>query len=344
MTNIVYTEPKGTAFARFARALAVCKGDLVGAEAFAEANGWPTVAAAFKGLISAQDSASFSAATSAITSGFIAQVRAQEIILGKLATRPAILNTRQVVGIGSAVAGFVAEGQPKPLSAGAFTAVALEPRKVIGHCVITSEVVRASHQHADDIVLGEMVQALAEAKNVAFVDPSLAGSVTFGAPTVTSTGSTVTAIDADLRAVLQVAFDAGLSLQAGAWIVNPQTAAFLSLLRASGSLAYPSITITGGTLLGLKVIVSSAVGEIGSPTTRFIALVDAQQVLLANDGETSVSLAQQASVMMSDTPSVGATSLVSLWQNNLLGLRVEQFVAWKVVRSGAVVLLDDIAY
>lgn len=343
-SNVIHSAPRGISFAQYARAVAVCRGDLIGAEAYAQERGQHAVAMAIKALISANDAASFAAATAPITAGYIAQVRAAEIT-GRLQLRPAMLNTRQIVGTGSATAHFVDEGAPKPMSAGAFSAVQLPPRKVVGQSVLTMETIRASHQNADSIVLNELTRASIEARNKAFIDNSLAGSATFGAPTVQSSGASLAQVDSDLRAVLQVAFDANIPLLAPAWVMHPQSATYLATQRGSGgAAAFPLIGPTGGELLGIKVITSTAVGRSGSPNEKFLCLIDASEVLFAADDAVELSLAQHASVQMNDVPVIGAQSLVSLWQSDLVGLRVEQNVAWRVVRSGAVVVLDNIAF
>lgn len=231
------------------------------------------------------------------------------------------------------------------MTAGGFSAVLLPPRKVVGLAVLTQEAIRASHQDADAIVLAELVRAVVEARDRAFIDNSIADSVTIGAPTIPSSGSSIAQIDGDLRAALQVAFDANIPLAEPAWIMPPQTATFMATLRdASGSAAYPTIGPTGGSLLNIPVVTSTAVGRSGSPNERFIALVDAAEVLYAQDDAVELGLARHAAVTMNDAPTPGATSLVSLWQSGCVGLRAEQHVAWRVVRSGAVVVLDNVPF
>ena len=43
---------------------------------------------------------------------------------------------------------------------------------------------------------------------------------------------------------------------------------------------------------------------------------------------------------MNDAPSGGATSLRSLWQNNLIGLKVVRYIYWTKRRSTAVQFID----
>jgi len=341
MSNpVIHSAPRAIHAARFGIAMAVCGSDLVAAERFAAGKGWTVVEDCCKGLISAQTAADFAAATAPIFGGFVESLRA-ETIIGKLRTRPAMLNIRTIVGAGAAVAAFAGEGAPKPLTAGAFSAVSLPPRKCTAWAIVTSEVVKASHQHAEQIVLGELQRAVVESIDQHFIDPSAAGSITAGAPTITSTGSSLAQIDADLKAVLLQAGD----MKAPAWVLNPSSAVYLSTLRGSGGVpAFGSISMKGGQLLGLPAIASSAVARSGSPSERAIVLVDADQVLYADDGETEISIAKSASVQMSDTPIAGSTSLVSLWQASLIGLRVERWLAWHRVRDSAVIVLDGVEY
>jgi len=277
-----------------------------------------------------------------VTQGFVESLRSATII-GKLNLRPALLNTRVVVGDGAAVAAFADEGAPKPLTRDAFSAVSLAPRKCTGWAVVTKEVVIASNPQAENIVLRELERAVVESIDQHFIDPSTTGSVTAEAPTIASAGKSLAQIDADLQAVLQRAGN----MTTPTWVLPSSSAVFLSGLRGSGGApAFPSISMKGGQLLGLPAITSSAVVSTGSSPSgeRLIALIDADQVLYADSGATEISIAKNASVQMSDTPIPGATSLVSLWQASLIGLRVERWLAWHRVRDSAVVVLDGVAW
>jgi HK97 family phage major capsid protein len=338
--SVVHLESKAIHAARYGLCLAACGGDLVAAERLALGNGWSLVATCIKSLIGAQTAADFAAATAPAFAGFIESLRSATIV-GRLGLRPVPLNTRTIVGDGTAVAAFADEGQPKPLTAGAFTAVSLPPRKCTGWAVLTQEVLKASHQQAENIVLAELRRAVVQSQDQHFIDPTLAGSVTNGAPTVTSTGSDLASIDHDLKAVLLQAGD----MVSPQWVLHPMSAVYLSGLRGSGgALAFPDLSFKGGQLMGVPAITSSAVARTGSPTEKLAALIDSDQVLLADDGETELTVAKDASVMMVSDPSSGAASLVSLWQNSLIGLRAERWLAWHVVRSGAVVVLGDLSY
>ncbi len=107
---------------------------------------------------------------------------------------------------------------------------------------------------------------------------------------------------------------------------------------------FPAIGRDGGTLLGLPVIVSANVG------TKIIAL-NADDILLAEDPGVQVDVSDQATVEMDDVPVAGdtspfsaATTVKSFWQNNLVGVRVEQFITWKAARTSAVEYLSNTNY
>jgi HK97 family phage major capsid protein len=344
--TISSTRP-GIAFARFAKSIAMAKGDHLGAQAYAEGQPWrdtPMVPMSLKAAVTAQSMADMFAATAGVTSGFVEMVRAATII-GRLSLRPALLNTRMLVGSGTAAASFVAEGIPKPVTAATFTAQTLTPRKCVGLAVVTRETVQLSTPAAENLLLDELRRAVVSAIDVGFIDPTRAGSVTFGAPTVTSTGSTLSAIDTDLRALVALATAAGINFIAPTFILHPTTATYLGTLRGTGgAAAFPGLGPKGGTLLNIPAISSTAAVHAGSPGEHFIALIDGDQVLYADDGDTTVSVSQNASIQMLDDPATGTTTEVSLFQNNLVGLKAERYLAWDVVRSGAVVVLDSIAY
>jgi hypothetical protein len=84
----------------------------------------------------------------------------------------------------------------------------------------------------------------------------------------------------------------------------------------------------------------------GSPNELQIALVTQEEVYLADDGGLSIDMSQEASVQMNDAPSAGAQSLVSLWQNNLVGIRAEQYINWAPRRASnlGITLIENTNY
>jgi len=134
-------------------------------------------------------------------------------------------------------------------------------------------------------------------------------------------------------------------------LMSQGTALSLSLsVNTLGNRDFPDLTKDGGYLYGIPVIVSEAITSLGSPTANMIVAVNASDVFLADDGGVTIDASEQASLQMDDNPQTQdgttgtGTSLVSLWQTNMLGLRVEREITWKLVRSASVQYLSGVAY
>jgi len=98
--------------------------------------------------------------------------------------------------------------------------------------------------------------------------------------------------------------------------------------------------MNGGTFYGLPVIVSNNVTPSGSPGDQHLILINQAEVLLADDNQMMIDVSTEASLEMNDAPSGGATSLRSLWQNGLMGVKVDRWIHWTKRRSQAVQFID----
>jgi len=101
--------------------------------------------------------------------------------------------------------------------------------------------------------------------------------------------------------------------------------------------------------IGFQVITTTVVTSIGSPVSNIIVAVKASEVYLADDGVVTVDASDQASVEMVDSSSqtgiVGTgASLVSFWQDGLVGLKATREITWKIRRTGAARYIYNSAY
>jgi len=131
-------------------------------------------------------------------------------------------------------------------------------------------------------------------------------------------------------------------------LIMPNTLALaLSLMVNSlGQAAFSGITPTGGTLLGIPVVASQYAANASGSGNLVIAL-NASDIFLADDGQVTLDASREASIQMTDTPTVDAStstgqSLVSMYQTNCIAVRAERFVKRAQVRSTAVVFMDDV--
>jgi HK97 family phage major capsid protein/HK97 family phage prohead protease len=247
--------------------------------------------------------------------------------------------------------GWVGESLSKPVSELAFASVTMGRAKIAGIVVISEELALDSSPSAEDVVRQDLVDTVAQFMDEQFISPSVAAvanvspaSVTNGATKVTSAGTTFANIMTDIAGAFQVFIDADLSPSSGVWVMSPTSAMKLSMVRTSQDVfAFPDVSITGGTLLGLPVVVSDSVpGTVSGG--RIIVLLDQREIWVADEGGVRVDVSREASLQMSSTPSSGAQSLVSLWQNNDIGIRAERMVNGQKRRASAVTYIDGVFY
>ncbi len=351
------TASKGLTAIRFVRALAIADGDPVTALAFAERQNWSDrhrIVTAIKALVDAVDTDAAAALIAPVGMDFAEFLRPLTIVGRLEGMRRVPFQTRLVGMTAGAVAHWVGEVAPKPAT---FAALAgqetrLDSRKVVAFYLATVELMRASAPVGERLLLGQLGRAAAQAVDVAFLDPANSGddsmppAVTNGAEVHASTGSTLAQIDADLALLVGSLNDAGSSLEYATWIMHPRTALYLARLRGTGgALAHPGMTAHGGELLGLPALTSANVkigATTGEPTT--IALVDADGILLADDNEATLTVARHASVQADDDPQAGAQAMISLWQQNLVGLRAERFINWRARRDVIASVLTGVTF
>ncbi len=175
-------------------------------------------------------------------------------------------------------------------------------------------------------------------------------SITNGVSPIVPTGTAATNFRADVKSLFAPFFAANLSTAGGVWIMTQTQALSLSLMMNSlGQPVFPSVSPTGGTLLGYPVITSENIpSSTGSPTEGFpIIFVIAPEVLLADDGQVILDASNQASVNMDsapDSPPTASTNMVSLWQMNMTGVRAEHWINWLKRRSTAVQFIGSARY
>lgn len=361
--------PKGTAFTRYCMALARAKG--VRADALDYALQWkdstPEVYSCIRedvGALVAKSAMAAGTTTDAdwaeplviyqqMTSEFIELLR-PATILGKMPRLRRVPFNIQVAGKtqGSTV-GWVGQGSPKPVSELKFNEVTLGFAKAAGIVVITQELARFSTPAAEGLIRQDLIDTMAVFLDDQFIDPAVAAvanvspaSVLNGVASqkVVSTGATVAAVTEDVKDIFNLFASNNLSPDSGVWVMRPAEAIALSMLRTSQDVfAFPTITAEGGTWFGYPVIVSNSVPYSASGGA-IIAFIKQTDIFLADDGGVRIDVSNQASVQMDSVPSAGAQSLVSLWQNNLVGILAERFVNWQRRRDTAVAYIDQVNY
>ncbi|WP_234851559.1 phage major capsid protein [Sinorhizobium meliloti] len=257
-----------------------------------------------------------------------------------------------LIGQNSGGAGYwVGEGKAKPLTKFDFSRTTLNPLKVANIAVVTMEVLRDSSPSAETIVRDQLAAALRERLDLDFINPAKdavpdvsPASILNGVAGIASSGNTADDVRTDLRALFGAFIAANNAPTSGVFVMEATTALALSLMvNPLGQSEFPGISMNGGTLSGLPVIVSEYV------PTGVVALVNAADIYLADEGGVEIDMSGEASLEMDDAPtgdSVAPTAaaLVSLWQTNSVGFRAERTVNWARRRPSAVAYLTGVAW
>lgn len=243
-------------------------------------------------------------------------------------------NTRFITPNTGTTASFVAEGKAIPVGTMKFENYGLPPAKVAGILVTTKETVEGSSS-VELTITADLIRAVAKAEDVAFLNPANDGST--DAPASITNGVTAITATADPKADLKAlvaSFEGDLST--AYFVMKPELAVALS------SADNPDIGARGGALLGIPVITSN-----GSPAGQ-ITLVDPTGIAFAPGGA-EIQASQQGSLQMDDQPDHDAdtpasTTLLSLWQHNLVAFLARRSLSWRVVRGGSVGLITGATY
>ncbi len=233
-----------------------------------------------------------------------------------------------------ATAYWTQEATPIRTSREGFKTLRMQVLKLTALVVLTAELLKLIGPTADAMINRSLMRAANLLEGTSSIDPANAGtpdveppSITYGAPSTPSTGSTPAAIAADIEALC-----AGFTgdLGSAVWLLSPATGVTLALMGASvGALNFG----VGGVdyLAGVPAVCHSAV------PAGLLVLLDPAGIAIT-ERVLEVDASTQSTVEVEDNEG-GASSLVSLWQMNLAAARLREYVNWQRVNDGAVSVL-----
>jgi HK97 family phage major capsid protein len=267
---------------------------------------------------------------------------------------------RQVVETGGQTGYWVGQAKPKNVSKGALTSQTLGFAKVAAITVASDELLKFANHPS---VSGEMLMrngltdALVAKIDTSFIDPAFAAvsnvnpaSITNGLSLGSSAGNTADDVRTDILSLYAGIGVTGLGTTKNidprgvVLIMTPGVALSLSLMRNDlGNAEFPGISINGGTLQGIPVLVSNYAALAGYG--NLVVAVAAPEINLADDGQVTVDMSREASLELNDSPTQSGTtgvSLVSMWQDNLVAFRAERYITWGLRRSGVVSAIQSV--
>ncbi len=351
------TLEKGTHFFRYCQVMMMAKGNKFEAVNYVQQNDrWmhetPELVDVLRTAVAAGTTSDATWAGNLVqytqmASEFIELLRAQTV-LGRLTgfrTVPFNISVpRQTAGTS---VNWVGEGQPKPLTKGAFDTVQLRWAKVAGIVAFTQELVRFSNPSAESVIRTDLTAAVSQFIDEQFLDPSKIevanvspASITNGADSAAASGETAAAFRNDTKLAIGNFVLDNIDLNGVVILMTPLQAVSLSFMvnATTSTPEFPGLGPNGGNLLGFPVITSNNV------PSGTIVFLKPGEILLADDGGVDVAVSTEASLQMDDDPSSGEQQVVSLWQSNLIGLRIERFINWKVRRPNAVYVITGADY
>ncbi|HXD16424.1 MAG TPA: phage major capsid protein [Vicinamibacterales bacterium] len=340
--------PQGTAFTRMCMALASSRGDSF--QAIERAKQWhdstPEVELMVKAAVAVGVSTDATWAGPLVVSQplideFLALLRPRTLLGRVPGLKQVPFNVTVPAQTTGGTYGWVGQNKPKPVTKADYATVTLTFAKAAGIIVLSEELVRLSTPSAEQLVREEMIAGMGAFLDQQFVDPAIAAvanvnpaSITNGAATIASSGVTGAAAKTDLSSRVGVFVAANIPLSESVWLMNEANAFGIGLsVNGLGQPLFPGFTgQDGGRLMGIPVVVSNNVGA-------RIVLVHAPSVLYADEGGVRIDVSREASVQMDSAPTdtVDATTVyLSLWQRNLIGLKAERFITWKLARATSV--------
>lgn len=344
--------PKGIAFTRFAIALMRARGELGVAQNIAKQ--WkdtPEVELVLKAAVAAGTTtgtgwAAELADYTYMASEFIEYLRPMTIIGRIPGLRNVPFNIKLPLQDSGSTVAWVGEGSRKPVGKLNFDTTTLRFAKASGIVVLTEELVRFSNPSAEALVRDDLAGAMRQFLDEQFVDPTVAAvanvspaSITNGAGTSAASGTTSTALRTDFKTILAQFTAANLPTNGCVFIMLPDQATAIGLIQnALGQTEFPELTADGGKLFGYPVITSASV------PSGVIVFCKPSEILLADDGGIEIDASREASLVMDDGGSPAVTTMVSLWQNNMVGLRADRTINWGRRRDAAVYYLTSCNY
>lgn len=290
----------------------------------------------------------------AIFADFVEYLR-ESSVLGQISGRLRRLpfDTQVLVQASAGGAKWVAEGAAKPLTQWTYTRAKLEPLKVAAIAAATKEMLGRASTAADALIRDELARAVNATIDGTFVGSAVGGSGTaagirYQNTAITLTGATAggaEAVRCDAAAMMKTLVASNQSLNGCFWIM-PETVAvdLATMINPMGAAAFPGMTPTGGTFMGMPAFASQYV-PVSDTDGSVVMLVKGDEIFLGDEGGINVSMSDQASLLMDDAPAASmksattptGASVVSMWQTNSVAFLVERTINWQRRRNESLV-------
>ena len=340
--SVTPNAPKGSAFTRTAMVLAKAKGNLTLAQSLAEAHykDDAVVTGIVKAAVSAGTTQVAQWAGNLIYpeqyAGDFVELLYPQTVLGRLNLRKIPFNIRVSTQNQGTSVGWVGEAQPAPVTSAGFDKIFLTWAKAYGIAVMSDELIRFSNPAAEALVQADLLKAMAKGLDLSFLSSAAAvanvspAGMLNGVTAVPASGNTAEALIADIETLVAPFIAANIDLTNAKLLMSPARARAIGSIRnALGNKFFPDISQAGGVLENFPVLTSNNV------TGSVIVLLVPDEIYLSEDAGPQIDISTEASIIMDSNPAgVSSPELVSMFQNNMVAVRIGQFINWQARRPG----------
>lgn len=255
--------------------------------------------------------------------------------------------------------GFVGEGLPIRVAEGTLDSISLGPRIMAVISTFTKALARHSIPLIQSVITNRILGDTAVTLDTLFLDAVARSAIrpaglqdpaeTGAANIVPAAGlGTVADVLTDVNGVLGRVYAARAG-DTGAWLMNPLRVLGLRNKQDAASGMFPFLEeVSRGVFQGHPIIVSQNV------TATVVAFITDQSMVHASDYAPRIEVSDQATLHFEDTtpliigttgvPNTVAAPVRSLYQSDLVAVKMVQAMDWRVVRQGGVQVLTGVAW
>lgn len=349
--SVTTNAPKGSAFTRTAMVLAKSNGNLAVAKMLAEEHykDDAVVNGIIKSAVSAGSTQVAEWAGNLIYpetyAGDFVELLYPQTVLGRLSLRKVPFNVRIAGQTGGTSVGWVGEAKPVPVTSAKFNAIFLTWAKVYAIAAFSDELIRFSNPAAEALVQTDLLKATAKGLDMTFLGNAKAvpnvspAGMLDGVAGIKASGIEALHLIADIQSLLAPAIAANYDLSGARLIMSPARAMAIGAMRnALGAKFFPDINKDGGTLENIPVLTSN-----NCPGDQIILLVP-DEIYLSEDAGPQIDISKEASIIMDSDPANATSAPVSMFQNNMVAVRIGQFINWQKRRNLAANVITGANY
>jgi len=252
---------------------------------------------------------------------------------------------RQTTGVPG---GWVGEGAPIPVKAGAFDNVQLVPKKMGVITVASKEMLARSTPALEGILRDSMLRDTAVVLDGTFIGNAASTATTpaglfhtsMAAAVITGSNTGNAADDAmnDATALISAMLTANVPMSNPVWLMHTGARLALGNMKNALGAFFFREEVAGGSWQTFPIIDSTTV-----PRTR-LGLVDASQLIKGIGFAPEIALSNEAAVQMDDAPASPQTSITSMFQTDMTALRLTLEASWVTRRTTGVQWINDLKW